>query len=102
MPGDLSPEGRLFKYRVNLLVTPVGNTMLSSVAVTAPKPIPSELATGLVTDPFPYIANAFEGSIRRRPDEQESARLASAAGIIGLALASKLEQQFSQDVAYPQ
>ena len=76
-------------------MTPVGHTMLSSVVVTAAKPVPAELEDGLVTDPYPYIANAFEGSLRRRPGGAELASLAVPAQVISQALAERLEHQFS-------
>jgi len=95
VPSDVTADGRLEKYRMNLLVTPMGGKLLSVTIIGAAKPVPDSLPYGVVSDPYPFLVNAFEGSSRRRPTASELAALEPLADILAEAMADNLERRFS-------
>ena len=84
------PDRRLYIIRSHVLVTPVGNTYLSAHRVISGFPVPKSLASGLVSDPRPFIVNYSTGA-RYEPvpqDEQEQVKVASLSVAKGLAWAA--------------
>ena len=88
--SEMLPDRRLYIIRSHVLVTPVGNSYLSAHRVISGFPVPNSLASGLVSDPRPFIVNYSAGA-RYEPvpqDEQEQVRVASLAVAKGLAWAA--------------
>jgi len=93
-PSNLSADGRLGIYRMTVLITPVGNKMLSVTKAVAPKSVPESLPYGVVMDSYPYLVNGGAGAKRYVPDPEEVAELEPVAEILAKANAEILERIF--------
>jgi hypothetical protein len=88
--SEMLPDRRLYIIRSHVLVTPVGNSHLSAHRVISGFPVPQSLASGIVSDPRPFIVNYSAGARYEAvpEDEQEQVKVASLAVAKGLAWAA--------------
>lgn len=90
----LSQDDRLAIYRINVLITPVGNKMLSVDKYVGAAPVPESLPYGIVQNPVPYLVNGDLGATEQHPDESEFVELESVADTLGEAMASLMNAHF--------
>jgi hypothetical protein len=92
--SHLFDRDRLVNYRVNVLVTPVGNELLSVVKLVGLEPVPTKLAYGVVRNPVPYLVNGGGGAQICLVDASEIAALVPVARTLGKAMSSILDARF--------
>lgn len=87
-------DGRPFKIRSHVLVTPVETAFLSTRRVVAGKRPPQALPFGLVEDRAPYVVGFSAGGSYQRADAAEEGHLRGAGEEVARALERTLSARF--------
>jgi hypothetical protein len=87
--SSLTPDGKPFRFRIHLLVTPLGSAFLSATTSVSETPFLQELPPGVVNDARPFLAPVGEGRRyyeAREPDAETEAELRGVGAVLGDAL----------------
>jgi hypothetical protein len=87
-------DGRLYKIRAEVMLTPVGVQFLSALRMVAPEPIPDRLEEGLVENTRPFLINAANGATLQLLPKEEEKNVAQTAETIARGLAWAIERSF--------
>ncbi len=86
VPPSLSPSGRPERFRLHMLVTPLGSAFLSAHTVQSACALPEELPVGPVEDPRPFLVSHGKGGRYEPSDAATDADLRWVAVAVGKAL----------------
>jgi len=90
---------RLAIFRINVLITPLGNKMLSATKYLGDEPVPETLPFGRVLDPMPFLVNGGVRASRHIPTDAEHEELEPVAEALGKAMAHLLKQHFVTSIS---
>jgi len=91
-------DGRLYKTRAYVVLTPIGIHFLAAHRLIACKPVPDSLAMGIVDDPAPFLVNWRDGSRLEKISVDELPRVAAAALGVAHGLADALQKGFETGI----
>jgi len=97
VPPDLTEDGRATRFRMNMLVTPVGSAFLSAHRIVSGFPVPAQLPPGPVADRRPFLATYGEGGAFEPTDPETEADLRRTATVVGEAVHRAVTATFVTD-----